>query len=566
MGALNIILGIAAAAACVFAARRKPGSLVAADWMERHERALVIGLMIVGGLLRLIAIGYAPAGLNQDEASMGYDAWALLHYGIDRSGYHNPVYMVAWGSGQNALYGYLAMPFIALLGPTPLALRLPSAILGTASLFVFYLLLRRQKRGAFALAGLAFFAVCPWHVMLSRWALESNILPAFLLLGLYFCLRAQERPGFFLLSAAVFGLSLYAYAPAYIVVPILLLLCTIILLYTRRLKFRYAIIGAGIFGLIALPLLLFVLVNKGIIGEIITPLFSIPKLTVYRGSEVGLSMLGKNAVQLLRLLFLQSDGLLSNGIEGFGIYYLFSVPFLLAGLIVGIREVACAAKRYTVSAKKKAGRKRNNKITENGNGGGGALRCPILTLFVLVWFAAALLMSVLLYTNINRANALWIPVIYFTLRGLWFAAERMGKAAVGLAAVYCCAAIAFCGVYATSYQKSIGPQFHQSLNEAIDCATDLTQGYIYVDASINMPYIYVLLNERIPPQDFLQTVQWKNPNAAFRWPLSFGRWKFTKPDSAARVVIIDTKNVQAYQKAGYTVHPFANYAVAERLK
>ena len=53
-------------------------------------------LLALGALLRLCALGALPYGLNQDEASIGYDAWTLLRYGIDRNGYRYPVYPITW--------------------------------------------------------------------------------------------------------------------------------------------------------------------------------------------------------------------------------------------------------------------------------------------------------------------------------------------------------------------------------------------------------------------------------------------------------------------------------------
>lgn len=85
-------------------------------------------LLLIGCAVRLVALSSLPCGLNQDEAYAGYNAWCLLHYGVDSAGYHNPVYMVAWGSGMNVLETYLMMPFVALLGPCTLAFRLPQAL------------------------------------------------------------------------------------------------------------------------------------------------------------------------------------------------------------------------------------------------------------------------------------------------------------------------------------------------------------------------------------------------------------------------------------------------------
>lgn len=54
-----------------------------------------LALFILGAILRLLWLGDIPGGLNQDEASIGYDAWALLHSGVDRNGMAWPVNFIA---------------------------------------------------------------------------------------------------------------------------------------------------------------------------------------------------------------------------------------------------------------------------------------------------------------------------------------------------------------------------------------------------------------------------------------------------------------------------------------
>ena len=134
---------------------------------------------MAGCAARLLALGALPCGLNQDEAFAGYNAWALLHYGVDSSGYHNPVYFTAWGSGMNALEAILMMPFIALFGTGTAVLRLPQAPAACLSLFAVYGFGKRTFGRGFALCALAVLATSPWHVMMARWALESNLAPAF---------------------------------------------------------------------------------------------------------------------------------------------------------------------------------------------------------------------------------------------------------------------------------------------------------------------------------------------------------------------------------------------------
>ena len=58
---------------------------------RRFEIVFIAVLLIVGAALRLIGLSELPAGMNQDEASIGYDSWAIANYGVDRNGYHNPV-------------------------------------------------------------------------------------------------------------------------------------------------------------------------------------------------------------------------------------------------------------------------------------------------------------------------------------------------------------------------------------------------------------------------------------------------------------------------------------------
>lgn len=72
-------------------------------------------LLLLGSLLRMVLIDNYPFGLNQDEASIGYDAYSILKYGIDRNGISFPIHLISWGSGQNSLYAYMIMPFILFL-------------------------------------------------------------------------------------------------------------------------------------------------------------------------------------------------------------------------------------------------------------------------------------------------------------------------------------------------------------------------------------------------------------------------------------------------------------------
>jgi 4-amino-4-deoxy-L-arabinose transferase-like glycosyltransferase len=109
------------------------------DLSNTKKRAyILLVLLFIGISIRIIGISTIPAGLNQDEASIGYDAFSIMTSGLDRNADSYPVHLKAWGSGQNALYAYLSMPFISLFGLNTFSVRIVNAIASCLSLLLFY--------------------------------------------------------------------------------------------------------------------------------------------------------------------------------------------------------------------------------------------------------------------------------------------------------------------------------------------------------------------------------------------------------------------------------------------
>ena len=246
------------------------------------QKAVFILLILAGATVRLALLGEIPAGLHEDEALSGYNAWAILEYGIDQHGYKNPVHLIGWGGGLNALYGYLSMPFIKMLGLNELSVRLAQALLGVMLLFVMYYVGRRLAGGRFALFAMFALAISPWHIMMSRWGLESNLLPPLLLLSFAFLLRgcadpprpAAVIPGFFLL-----GLALYAYATAYLFVPLFTLGVLVYGVKSRIISLKHWGIGLAVMAVITIPVALLLLINQFDWASIKTSFISIPQYT-----------------------------------------------------------------------------------------------------------------------------------------------------------------------------------------------------------------------------------------------------------------------------------------------
>ena len=294
----------------------------------KHEKCIFFLLLILGVLVRIYRFGSAPPGLNQDEAFAAYDAWALLHYGTDSSLHRFPVYLTAWGSGMNALESYLMIPFLALFGVQTWVIRLPQLVLALLALPAAFSVGRRLGGNRCGLCALAVLALCPWHVLLSRWALESNMAPNLLLLGLCFLLKSRENGRFLPLSALCYGLALYAYSAIWPVMPLLL---GLMLWYARPKADRRLLLSGLIFAVLALPLVGFLAVNYGLIGEFSLGPFSVPKLVQMRAGEISLARIPENLRTMLRILLTQSDGLKWNSPGRFGLFYPVALPFGLLG-------------------------------------------------------------------------------------------------------------------------------------------------------------------------------------------------------------------------------------------
>ncbi len=514
--------------------RRGEGGLPGRLASFRYEWA-VYAVLVVGFAARLVALGEHPAGFNQDEASAAYDAYSILKTGYDRNGQFLPVHLIAWGSGQNALYSYLSMPFLAAFGLDVWAFRLPMALIGCLSLFAFWRLLLVMTDRKTALAGLALLAICPWHILKSRWALESNLFPDLLLFGVLFLVIGlqHDRLPPFLAGCGVLGLSSYAYGTAYLFLPVFVLPLLLFLVAKKRLSFRRACAGLGVLAVVALPMMLFVLVNTFGLQAIRLPFMTIPRLPANRmtamasvfSPEFLRDSIG-NFAEASKIAVVQTDGLIWNAMDGFGIVYGFSLPFTVIGFL------RCVT--------------------------GGRKEWPAWGSVLNAWFLAALVLVFVVKPNINRINALWIPWIYYTaLGGAWVAqSRRLFRTAV--AGLYASAFLLFSAQYLTEYQGKMAAAFEDSFGEAVVYAAGTDAETVYVTDSVNGAYALTLFYTAEDPAVFRETAVISNPGAMFEQVTAFGRYRIATPASlpigTAAVVrsdIADEPRYETYEKTGF---------------
>lgn len=500
------------------------------------ELALFWFFLSIGVFARCAFFSQVPADINQDEAFAGYNAFALLTTASDSFGYRLPVYLTAWGSGMNALESYLMVPFVALFGLEVWVIRLPMLLAGILSLVAIYKLCQNFWGTNKALVALFIFSIMPWHIMLSRWGLESNLAPAFILFGLYFFVKGVDKPKYLILSALFYGLSLYAYATVWAVVPFIVLFQVLYLLWLKKLEnCRYTWIALALFILLGLPLLLFMLVNKGYIEPIHLSFITIPKLLYFRDSEISLEKIPENIENLLNILLWQRDGLPWNYTDKFGIYYHISMPFFVVGLVFSVTHFWKSL--------------RERKFGFDG--------------FILTWLVAGLVVGILIHVNINRVNLLFIPMIILIAKGL----NCIRPKVLGvLLLVYVCLFVSFERHYFTDYKDNIGRYFCRGLASAMEYVEGDLSNYSSVKVNRHVSWPRILFFSGIELKEFLNTVDYTNYPAAFLDARGFGRYHFyfdeRNPDGQS-VYVLDGGHAMrgSLLHSGYEIKEFEHYIV-----
>ena len=421
---------------------------------QNKSLILIILLILFGAIIRVALIDKVPNALNVDEVSAGYESYSVLNYGVDRNGNFLPVHFVAWGSGQNVLYSYLMMPFILIFGLNAVSIRLPMALIGVLALFIFYKLIKNVENKKVAIIGLSFLVICPWHIMKSRWGLESNILPELILLSSFILIKyiKTKNAKLLYLFSLVLGISTYAYGTSYFFVPVFLGITLIYLLYKKNIKISQAIKTLLITGIIASPLIIFTIINTFDLPQIDLGFMTIPRLTANRYQEVSSVFSGSflknslnNFIESIKIVIFQNDKLEWNALRWYGICYIFSIPFMILGMFMNFR-------------------KNKDNISKN---------------IINIWFISSLLLMFVCEPNINRINVIMFPIIYYVVIGISVVVEKSRKVIpVILILLYIYSFISFCLYY-----------FNKNFDEMFVFEGGLQEVIEYVDSKEESVYI-----------------------------------------------------------------------------
>ena len=203
--------------------------------MQKNKQ-LVILILIVAAFLRLWGLERGDAAT--DEVLYAFRAVGMLDF--DEA--EDQTTPLEWFDGEIPWWTKLSFHdhpplvffvqhiFMRIFGENNFAFRLPSALLGIASIYLIYLIGALLYSETVGLISAAILALTVNHIYISRVGLQESYVIFFMLLATYFFLKALRRDAYFLWAGIALGLAALTKYTTFVLVPIFL----IYLLFFRR--------------------------------------------------------------------------------------------------------------------------------------------------------------------------------------------------------------------------------------------------------------------------------------------------------------------------------------------
>lgn len=495
--------------------------------MNKKEKYLLFLVMALALTLRVYKLAEHPAGLNADEASIGYNAYSLALTGKDEFGHSWPMAFQSFNDFKPGFYFYLVLPFVKVLGLNETAVRLPSALLGVLTALTVFLLVKEFFGTRTGLLASLLLAVSPWHLHFSRGGWESNASVFLITAGIYLFILSLRRPKYLWLSALFFVLSLYTYHSARIISPLLLLGLVVWCkkeLFVKE-KVRPIIISLVVGVLLTTPLLLSFFGPTGVSrfsgvgifadqgpfwrinelrGHHQNPYSLFPRIMHNKAVEYGVRFFD-NWLRHYRgdFLFISGDEIQRNKIPEMGQMYLIEAPFLLLGL-------------YFLLRKK-----------------------PQSWQFWLWWLAMAPTASALTFQSPHaiRALSLVIPLAVITAYGLNNAIDLVKKVKYYKIIFFVMGLLFFWNVsfylhqYYVHYSKTYPAAWEDGFRELVSYVSANQERFekINITDKYDQPYILFAFYLKYPPEVFQKEAKLTDKDQyGFSTVPGFGKYSFGK--------------------------------------
>lgn len=561
---------------------------------KEKDRLSALGLVCfflvfaLGCFLRFYHLTRLPDGLNQDEASIGYEAFSLAFYGVDRYGNPFPVYPITWGSGGGSpLLIYLTALSFKLFGVSIFVLRGTVAFFGCLTLPLFYLLVKEAKSSLsglqssptglqssptglqssptglqsspVGLLGMLLLAIAPWHILLTRWTLDYGLIPFTFGLAILVLMKAARRQstGLYVLASAMAALNMYSYGSANIVIPAFLLLSVFFLMRGKILSVRQLFLCMLMFLLVCAPLFLFYFINVCKLPEIITPFFSVERFRSDHTASVFLSfsdlfLRGEGIKNSKELLLYLSVGV-ENGeyytyMPGYWTFYVFTFPVTLIGFVVSLKRMR--------KGRREATRKEQDAATDKRSDADSPAGAVAAEEIVFSAFLASFLFGLTVRISINHIIMVYLPLLYYTVCGYdacmreaaYSTSEQAGgrRGKFGRQLFLFPALTLWVGFlffardyYGGRYNALCADSiFFRGYGEACVYAeeavkkeADNSSALIYsTNTNLISPFMIAVFYTRMPPAIYVKTVHYKNLHSEFLVADAVGKFRFGLPE------------------------------------
>jgi len=301
---------------------------------------LLLTLILLAALfLRVHELSNIPPGPFYDEA-----AATLLARQI-AGGHSFPIFFQAY-TGHEVLYYYLAAPLMRLVGNTVWTLRLVSALIGTTTVLLAYMLARELfhddpfiESHWLGLFAAALMAATFWHVSVSRYGYRAITLPlvqSLMLLALWRGLR-RDSPRWTITAGVFCGLIAYTYLASRIVPVALAILFSMILAAERR-DWRKRAVQLGVFALVAFtvfaPLGIFFVTHPSAFFE------RTAQVSIFAPGSAWRKTLIRNTLRALQVFTLRGDPQIQFNLSERPLFQGTLALTFYAGLVVVVLRLA----------------------------------------------------------------------------------------------------------------------------------------------------------------------------------------------------------------------------------
>lgn len=500
------------------------------NFFKKHK--LIILILALAGFLRVFRITQVPPSLNWDEASLGYNAYSILKTGKDEFGNFLPINLRSFEDYKPALYAYISIPSIALLDLNAFSVRLPSALFGTLTVLLIYLItkeilkplssqksLNSQNPKTLSLISAFLLTISPWHLQFSRAAFEANLGLFWFCLASWLLLVFLENKNYkpLVLSGLSYLLAMYGYHSLRLIVPIFLILVFLVFKKKFIKNWKPLLVSLLISGFLSIPLIWGFFNNGGqarfssvgfisqqnLLNKSIQYIQADLKrssllIWIHNRRFVYLKTFLNNYLSHFNPNFLFINGDLSprHHISSHGMLYLFQLPLVLWGAF-------CLAK------------------------------IPKKSYFLWLWLIASPLASALTIATPHaiRANLMVIPLTILSAIGLWrsyihLRSKKILLAASGLLLAFFITRYLL--QYHLIYPKNTAHDWQYGFSKVVDYLKNHNQENLPVvvsfsDHTFDQPHIFFMFYLKVDPQEYQEKWAHQPFNRFYR---SFDNYQF----------------------------------------